>query len=138
MASPVAGGGGLEPSFKWQNATAPLLYTVAKLGTAQMTCDQSTAKTDKVLGIIQGVPSSTQVATKWHAPVMLSGISYGLAGAAVALGDTVIPTTLGKLIAGTRTTWSGTYVNTVGVAFSAAASDLDLFTVLIRVQENGY
>lgn len=138
MASPVAGGGGNEPSFKWQNASAPLLYTVAKIGTAAMSADQATAKTDKILGVVQEVPSSTQTATKWHAPIMMSGISYGLAGAAVAIGDTIIPTTAGKMIAGTRTTWSGSFVNTVGVALSVAAADLDLFTLWIRIQENGY
>jgi len=138
MASPVAGGSGQVISLKYQGGAAPLQFSCIKLGTAAMTCDTATAKTDKILGIVQELPMSIQTSTNWFAPVALSGVSYAVASAAIAIGDTLIPTTAGKMATGTRTTWSGTFVMTIGVAMSASASDLDIFTVLIRPQENGY
>lgn len=131
MASPITGSG-VDLSFRWQNATRAVQYTVAKPGTATMTCDQGTAASDYPLGIIQNVPQQNE-----HAAVRISGVSYAVAGAAITINDVVVATTAGKVIsAGTRnTTLGATRDYVIGIALQAAAADGDLIPVLVRVQE---
>lgn len=131
MASPIEGSG-IDLSFRWQNATRAVQYTLAKPGTATMTCDQGTAATDFPLGIIQNVPAQND-----HATVRVSGVTYAVAGAAITINSIVLATTAGKLIdAGTRdTTPVATREYVVGIALSSAAADGELFTLLIRPSE---
>lgn len=79
---------------------------------------------ESAVGILQGKPISGEAAE-----LAISGdVSKMVAGGAVAAGDKVAVTALGKA----KVAASGEYV--IGTALNAAGADLELFSVLLENQ----
>lgn len=78
----------------------------------------ATSASDVIVGFVQREGIATEVL-----PVMINGISMGVAGAAIAAGTPICPTTGGKVI-----TASGRYC---GIALEAASAANDIIPVLI-------
>ncbi len=78
----------------------------------------ATSASDVIVGFVQREGIATEVL-----PVMINGISMAVAGAAIAAGSPICPTTGGKVI-----TASGKFC---GIALEAASADNDIIPVLI-------
>ena len=100
-------------------------YTIVKLSAAE-TVVAAAAASDAVLGVSEDIPSVSGE----RVDVTLTGISFVVAGAAVALGALVMSDASGRAI--TATAAAGTNVRTIGMALEAASAAGDVIRVLLQ------
>jgi hypothetical protein len=96
-------------------------YLPVKLSSGKLAV--ATAGTDTVIGFVQREGKAGETL-----PVMIDGVTMGVASAAISAGALVVPTTGGKLVTAAA---GAAAINAVGIALEAATADKDVIAVLI-------
>ena len=108
-----------------ENDLSALQYHILEWGTAAGQVDVCDNAADVPIGVLQNKPRATEAAS-----YMINGTSKVVAGAAVAIGDTVGTNASGRAIAKTTDA-----AHVIGVAKTAAAANGEVIEVQLGIRQ---